>query len=68
MNWNSLQKLQHMASNETKMNNTLNVVCYFLFFPYAFGNRGVTRHSPVGNILHLIFTEETLPYANSNRR
>ena len=43
------------------------VVCYFRFFPYAFGNGGVTRHSPVENILHLIFTEDTLPCANSNR-
>ena len=46
----------------------LHVVCYFGFFPYAFGNGGVTRHSPVGNILQLIFTEDTFPYANSNRR
>ena len=43
------------------------VVYFFRVFPYAFGNRGLRRHSPVGIILHLIFTEETVPYANSNR-
>ena len=44
------------------------VVYFFHIFPYAFGNQGLQRHSPVGIILHLIFTGQTGPYANSNRR
>ena len=32
------------------------VVYFFHIFPYALGNGGLRRHSPVGIILHLIFT------------
>ena len=44
------------------------VVYFFRIFPYALGNRGLQRHSPVGVILQLILTGQTGPNANSNRR
>ena len=69
----------HPAKEVYKMRTILNLCVFFLskwitvvyffhIFPYALGNGGLRRHSPVGIILHLIFTEDTFPYSNSIRR
>ena len=61
-------ELEPISGDESPSPSPPPVVYFFRFFPYAFGNRGLRRHSPVGIILHLIFTGQTVPYANSNRR